>query len=342
MKNGRTIVDLSHRSGFDGICLERWRKIRHRIRKTKPKVTIAIGLISRHKGRPPHMIFASDSQTTYGAAKSLDAQKISIVDFADAQVLVAQAGLADLADAAIEIIRKKAKDVPLENEETVSKTVQESVRELRNHFIELNKGCNFTEDGWKSFFRDENTFTLLFGYYFERKPFLYTIDPDWCRPIPIKHPYKAIGIGRDYAEILLREYVQIDPGFEYAQIIATAVVEKTIDNVDGCGRPTWMGVVFPTEEDVLREYTKQKEAWKAVGKNPDRPFYESEAALLNQDSISWVIESLKLEEIKFRTQQKEMILAVLKKVEERREKWAKEIREQYSAGAYSERMRQKD
>jgi hypothetical protein len=142
--------------------LERYRIPPQRFRKLNPhpKVTVAIGLISSKKGRPPHMIFASDSQTTYGAAKSLDAQKISVVNFADAQVLVAQSGLAELADAAIEIMRKRAKDVPLENEESAAKIVQESVRELRNHFLEINRGCNFTEDGWKSFFRDENAFTL--------------------------------------------------------------------------------------------------------------------------------------------------------------------------------------
>lgn len=165
MKIGSRTFDLRGRGGFDGICLERWRKIRHRIRKTKSKVTIAIGLISSPKGRPAQMIFASDSQTTYGAAKSLDAQKISIVDFADAQILVTQAGLSELADTTIEILRKKAKGVPVKNEETVPKTVQASVRELRSHFIDINEGCNFTDDSWNVLFRDENEFTLLFGYH---------------------------------------------------------------------------------------------------------------------------------------------------------------------------------
>ena len=122
MKIGNRTFDLRGRGGFDGISLERWRKMRHRIRKTKPQVTIAIGLISRKKGHP-QIIFASDSQTTYGAAKSLDAQKISIVNFGYAQILVAQAGSADLADKAIEIMRKKAKDVRLENSETVAECI---------------------------------------------------------------------------------------------------------------------------------------------------------------------------------------------------------------------------
>ena len=328
--------DICGRGGFDGICLERWRKIRHRLRKTKPKVTIAIGLISRIKGRPPHMIFASDSQTTYGAAKSLDAQKISIVNFADAQILVAQAGMADLADATIEIIRKNAKDIPFKNEETAAKIVQDSVRELRNHFLEINGACNFTDETWKIFFRDENAFTLMFGYYFDRKPYLYTIDPDWCMPIPVKHPYKAIGIGRDYGEILLREFNQIDPDFEYAQIIAASVVEKTIDNVDGCGRPTWMGFVCPEQQDVLEEYKKQKEAFKQAGQKPDRPFLRSIAHLFDQNTISWVTDSLNLEEKNYRTQHKERILTVLKKIQARRDEWEKQIREEAKARIKSE------
>ena len=95
-------------------------------------MTIAIGLVSNPKGRPPLIVFASDSQTTYGAAKSLDAQKISVVNFKDAQVLVAQAGSADLADKAIEIMRKKAKEVKLECDDTVAQVSNHPIVRLKN------------------------------------------------------------------------------------------------------------------------------------------------------------------------------------------------------------------
>jgi 20S proteasome alpha/beta subunit len=331
MKNGGKTIEWSGRGGFDGICLERWRQIRHRIRKTKPLVTIAIGLISKPKGRPPHMIFASDSQTTYGAAKSLDAQKISIVNFADAQVLVAQAGMAELSDKAIEIMRKKAKDVPLENSETVAKITVESVREIRNHFYELNKGCVSSDEGWKRFFLEQNYFQLLVGYYFDRKPFMFTVDIDMCFAIPVNHPYKAIGIGRDYAETLVREYLQVDPDFEYAQIIAAAVVEKTIDNIDGCGRPTWLGVAYPQQEEVLEQYKILEESARRGNYSHDFPLFKSVAILQTQQEIKWITVALQEQENQFTAQRKEMILSILKKALDKRQEWAKRIQDESKA-----------
>jgi hypothetical protein len=90
---------------------------------------------------------ASDSQTTYGATKSLDSQKINRVDFPKCEVLVAQSGSAELADKAVEIMCRKASGAKPENHESILKVVQESVREVRDSLIETNKGCGFSEDG---------------------------------------------------------------------------------------------------------------------------------------------------------------------------------------------------
>jgi len=222
--------------------------IRPKFRKAIPKVTIAIGVICGSGNEYAHsIVLASDSQTTYGELKSLDTKKISIVEFADAKILVAQAGTADLAEKTIIIMQDKAKGVKLENHETVERIAQESIKEVRKHLVDVNKDCNFTADDWKRFFYEQNYFKLLIAYFCEQTPCLFTIDIDWCMPIPAKKPYIAIGCGKDMGEYLLREYQRSDRFFEYAPLIACAVVEKTIDNVDGCGRPTWAGVVFPTK-----------------------------------------------------------------------------------------------
>ena len=157
----------------------------------RPKVTVAIGIISKHKRHPEskggQIVLASDSQTTYpGGQKRLDAKKINVVRFADSKALVAQAGSAELADKAIEILHRKAKDIKIEDIETVPKLVESAVRDVRNYLVSLNQGCNFTDDGWKRFFRDENFFTLLFGYYFNEEPHVCKVDIDWCLSIPIK------------------------------------------------------------------------------------------------------------------------------------------------------------
>jgi hypothetical protein len=205
-------------------------------------------MISKHKLHPDHkggrVILASDSQTTYpGGQKRLDSRKMTIVEFANAKVLVAQAGSADLADKAVEILQRHAKGVKIENVETVPQTVQAAVREVRNYLVELNKGCNFSGDDWKRFFRDDNSFILLFGYYFEVKPYLCTVDIDWCHAIPVKTSFKAIGCGAALGEFLLKQYSEAVPDFEHGDVIATSVIEKVIENVEGCGRPSWVGII---------------------------------------------------------------------------------------------------
>lgn len=187
---------------------------------------------------------ASDSQTTYpGGQKRLDARKITVVKFANANILVAQADSADLADKAIENLQRIAKDIKVEDAEAIPKAVQSAVREVRNYLVDLNKGCSFSDDAWKRFFRDDNAFTLLFGYYFQGNPYLYTIDIDWCLPIPVKNKFKAVGRGAALGEFLLKEFGESSPDFEFGEIISTAVVEKVIENVEGCGRPSWFGIV---------------------------------------------------------------------------------------------------
>lgn len=92
-------------------------------------------------------------------------------------------------------MQRKAKGKALENDQTAPLIAAESIREIRNHLKSINEGMIISEDGWKRFFRDENGFELMMGYFFEETPHLCTIDIDWVLPIPVRHNYKAIGIG---------------------------------------------------------------------------------------------------------------------------------------------------
>jgi hypothetical protein len=305
--------------------LERRGKIPQKLWKLnkRKKVTIAIGLISkpkRAKGYPPTIFFASDSQTTYGSTKSHDAQKINVVNFHDAQMLVAQAGMAELSDKAIEIMRRLAKETPFEDSETGAKIARQAVREIRNHLYELNKGCVSSDEGWKRFFLEQNYFQLLIGYHFERVPFMFTVDIDLCMAIPVKAPYVAIGGGKNMGEFLLREYAQAIPDFEYGDIIAAAVVEKAIDNVDGCGRPTWMGYSTPTPEAVLIEYRKQEEAWKNMGKKPDKNFFKSECHIVTKESLEMVVQELRASEAAAAPKKSAEMNEIVRRIWEKRSK----------------------
>ena len=40
--------------------------------------------------------------------------------------------------------------------------------------------------------------------------------------------------------------------------IAAWVVERTIDNIEGCGRPTWLGTIMPVPEHIIKRMQEKK------------------------------------------------------------------------------------
>jgi hypothetical protein len=150
----------------------------------EPKVTIAIGLISKQK-EVPQIIMASDSQSTYGAAKRINPNKISIVAFADADVLVAQ------------------------------------------------------------------------------------------------H----------------------DPYFEFGWAIAVSVVEKVIENIDGCGAPAWSGIAYPMPKELSDRYELAK-----------RPYNKTLASMVERPIMDLLASELKTAEIKLAKKRKNEIQTIIETV----------------------------
>jgi hypothetical protein len=281
-------------------------------------MTIAIGLISRNVGPNPAILMATDSQITRETSKRLDSKKIRVIEFSNGHVLVAQAGPDALSNRAIDIFSKKAKGKPITEVETPARLIEESVRELRKHLIDVNQACNFSDDAWRRYFK-ENNFELIVGYFFNRAPCLYTVDIDWCLPTLVRGSYTAIGVGRDLGEFLLGEYRHLDPGFENAWPIAVSVVEKVIDNVNGCDRPTRVGIVYPLPE----EYNKQQQLL-------NKPIPESHAMIVHQDEIKPLIEELRAGEEKMKRTQAAQMKSVLKRAGKRRLKaYLKQLEENY-------------
>jgi 20S proteasome alpha/beta subunit len=218
----------------------------------RPKVTIAIGLIC--KGKEKHhnrIVLACDSETTDGGMKNSNAKKLGVVGFVNGSFLVTQAGSAEIGDKVIEIMQKKASQLLLiENEEIIPNLARDAIREVRSHFVELNKDCPRID--WQRFFWVENPLDLLIAYYFENKPFLYHLDIDRAIPFRIKDSFRAIGAGKDLATFLLKEYDQADPGFLFGDLIAQSVIEKVIPNVSGCGYPAWVSLTFQSGIDLFQ------------------------------------------------------------------------------------------
>ena len=171
----------------------------------------------------------------------MNAKKINIIDFANARILTVQSGKAREAALAIKTIQSKAKGVKIEDYKTIKNVFEESIREVRKSLLE---GWNFTEDRAKTYLQLEADCQFLVAFYFSGEPYLLHIDNYFCTLCPTDNEdYAAIGIGNDLAKYLLKEYKQVDPNFEYADLIATDVIEKVKANVKDCDGPTWIGIV---------------------------------------------------------------------------------------------------
>lgn len=267
-----------------------------KLRKTrpKPKVTIAIGLISKAKRR---IILACDSETTNGAVKSHDARKIGIVEFANGKILVAQAGSAMFGDEAIEIMCRRAKSIEIENPETVRKLAEDSLRELRNKAVEFNKDCPGMD--WHRYFWEDNPLDLLVAFYFDGNPYLYALN--LYAPFiasRVQNSFKAIGAGKDLGSFLLKEYCDLDPDFIFADLVALSVIEKVIPNVAGCGYPTQAGLVIPIGQPEFQH-----------------PFV-CDAAHYSAENITKAVNSIREQEQKMKPEKREQMLKTI------REMWA--------------------
>jgi 20S proteasome alpha/beta subunit len=213
---------------------------RHPDRKQKRKtpVTIIVGIISDGE-----IVLASDSQTTYGTAKRSDVEKISVIEFSNAVALVAESGAAQLTGRAVELLQEKAKGKELSDYRMVADLAQESLREVKSSVIKSNEGCNFSEDKWERYFRDDNQADLMVAHYFENRPYIYTVDISNCIANKAKLHYEAIGCGANLGGYLLSELSYPKMDSELAAAIAVYVVESVKKHDAYCGGDTKVAIL---------------------------------------------------------------------------------------------------
>ena len=95
-------------------------------------MTLIVGIICKDG-----IVLAADSQTTKGMAKQPGANKIRVIEFANGKALVAESGSASLSASVIDLFQGKAAGRKIENEMTIAKIAEESVREIRNSLTSL-------------------------------------------------------------------------------------------------------------------------------------------------------------------------------------------------------------
>jgi hypothetical protein len=230
------------------------------------------------------------------------------VVFTNAEILVAQAGLAELADRAVDLMQQKAVGVSVENPDSVMDVAVSAVRQIRNDLWQLNHLSDFSQKEAEQFFFDYQ-FELLLGFCCKKKPHLFTLNLSMCVPLPVKGRYRAIGIGADLAEYLIRQYAVNDPEFSYAYLIAGSVVQRVIDNVDGCGLPVWIGLSYPVTDEILSRM-------KSVG----RHMSESLSDLIPRQEIDMLLDEVRAVQDLERNTSHDMFRLMLVNLDDRRRK----------------------
>lgn len=210
---------------------------------SRPKVTIAIGLISKPEkanGRG-EIVLACDSQTTYGHTKDLNVEKFTTIRFQNGKALFVHSGYVREGRMALEIIQRKAKTARIEDAAAI---IRDGMRECR---AELLKGLDLSAEKEEAFLK-RMEFEFLIAFYLDGTPHLLHTDIFWGKVVPIENGrFSAIGIpGEDLARYLIKEYHKADAGFIHSDQIAVAVIEKVKEHIDGCGGPTKVGIVFPS------------------------------------------------------------------------------------------------
>ena len=209
---------------------------------SRPKVTIAIGLISKPEaGKPGEIILACDSQTTYGKTKDVGSKKFTVVRFKNGKALFVHSGYVREGKMALQIIQQKAEQSDIEN---ASSVIQEGMRECR---ADLLKGLQMTAEQEQAYLKSVE-FQFLIAFYVAGQPFLLHADIHWGSVCPVENgSFSAIGEpAEDLARYLIKEYHKADPRFIHCDQIAVSIIEKVKQHIDGCGGLTRLGMVFPS------------------------------------------------------------------------------------------------
>jgi 20S proteasome alpha/beta subunit len=208
--------------------------------KRKTIVTLIVGIICKDA-----IVLAADSQTTRGFAKQLGTNKINTVEFQNGKVLVAESGSASLSTAAIEIFQRKARGIKIESDSTVGDLAKESVREVVKGITEHLGTVSSDTERQTFLFQEVNYFELMIAYYFEGKPHLEKLNPAWCIPVRATSYFATSGIAGDLANYILLKHTTPEMDCKLAFVIGIKVLLDAINNVEGCGHPIKVALIFP-------------------------------------------------------------------------------------------------
>ncbi len=212
-------------------------------RYRKTPVTIIIGVICKDA-----IVVASDSQTTEGTAKRMDAEKIRAIPFENTTGILATSGNVALSYRVAEITKSKCVKGPLSDVWQFAENAEAALKEVRTALLEpyagrpaeeLDKLCR------------EYEFSLLLADFHGTEPGLFTID--FPPGVAVKHKrYAAVGCGANIAEFLLKWFDFSKMQLTEAVLTAAFIVGEVKDADSMCGGPTHLRWIKKGKNKVIR------------------------------------------------------------------------------------------
>jgi 20S proteasome alpha/beta subunit len=200
----------------------------------KNSMSVLIGIICADA-----IVLAADSQITdLSTGEFSNVDKLGVVEFLENdQVLIAQGGLWPLTNRIVEKMREKAKGIRITSASTVTKIVEDSIREAK-----------FPLDERQNEFVNQHGSALLIAFYVGETPHLYTVDCYGSGFVNAaeKH-YAAIGAGAGVlASYLLSQIAPPVAFHNVAFVTAVFVIGKVKAHQKAlCGGDTKIKILFP-------------------------------------------------------------------------------------------------
>ena len=231
------------------------------------------------------ILLATDSQMTEDCGiKHLDRKKITEVKFANASVLIAEAGAADWSREAVELLIERARGRTLTDYRAAADLATEVVHEVNEHAW---KKCG-NDQNWqvtrKMCLNENARFHLVIAHYFDNKPMIFVIDS----PLEIANKknsaldyYTTAGNGSELASYLLGELAHPDMEFKNGVPLAIYVVEKAKQHINGCDGPCQVAFAYV-----------ESEARAASLRKAGRPTMENRVGVLGVQQTAVIVQKL--------------------------------------------------
>jgi 20S proteasome alpha/beta subunit len=203
--------------------------------KLKP-MTVIVAIIASDS-----ILLASDSQTTTGNRKRVDAEKLSIIEIEGHSLLVAESGLANLSQRAVDFLKMPDQSRKIEKPSDLVSELEGSVSKVLK-ILEASGPRAASPEDFAEYVASRADFALTAAFYWDSRPYVFHVGSTSPVAAQLKGSFDSYASGGELGYFLLKEYCPKLLNFWNGLTTAVYVVEKVMENHTLCGGKTRVGV----------------------------------------------------------------------------------------------------